>query len=257
MHEAAFDARGSAIRWTDVPGRGPARVFLHGLGSSGTWVWGEVAQDPRLGGHRSLVLDLPGFGHSDRPDDWGYTLDDHAAAVATVCAAAGVRGIDLVGHSLGGDVAVVAAARNPGLVRRLVISEANLDPLPADPHGDRASQRIVAEGEAAFLAGGFERLLSAAPGWAPTLRQASPLAFFRSARGLIEGTTPTMRELFYGLAVPGTFINGEVGEPLRDADGMRAAGIRLETVPRAGHMIMEDEPGAYVEAVARGLAFEG
>ena len=145
------------------------------------------------------------------------------------------------------------AARNPGLAGRLVISEANLDPLPASAIGDRASQRIVAQGEAAFLAGGYDRLLAEAPTWRPTLRLASPVAFFRSARGLIEGTSPTMRELFYGLAIPRTFISGELGEPLRDAEGMVASGVRLERVPGAGHMIMEDDLEAYVVAVARGL----
>ena len=254
MRQVAFDGRGSMVRWTDVPGRLPARVFLHGLGSTGPWVFGEVAVDPRLGGHRSLVIDLPGFGLSDRPDDWGYTLEDHAAAVATVSAAAGVETIDLVGHSLGGDIAVVVAARWPGLVGRLVISEANLDPLPASATGARASQRIVAQGEGAFLAGGYERLLAEEPGWRPTLRLASPVAFFRSARGLIEGTSPTMRELLCGLSIPRTFISGELGEPLRDAEGLVASGVRLERVPGAGHMIMEDDLQAYVEAVARGLA---
>lgn len=257
MHELEFDGDGSMVRWTDTPGRSPARVFLHGLGSSGTWVFGEIVFDHRLGGHRSIVIDLPGFGHSDRPEDWDYTLDDHAAVVAMVCAAAGVTGIDLVGHSLGGDVAVIVAARKPGLVARLVISEANLDPLPADLDGVRASQRIVAQGEPAFLDGGYEQLLVDAPSWRPTLRQASPIAFFRSARGLIAGTTPTMRALFYGLPIPRWFISGELGEPFLDVEGVRAAGIRRTVVPGAGHMIMEDQPGGYVEALVEALAFEG
>jgi pimeloyl-ACP methyl ester carboxylesterase len=256
MREVAFDRDGSMVRWMDLPGRLPARVFVHGLGSTGAWVFGEVAPDPRLGGHRSIVIDLPGFGLSDRPGDWGYRLDDHAGAVAAACAAAGVAEVDLIGHSLGGDVAVVVAARQPGLVRRLVISEANLDPLPATASGERASQRIAAQGEAAFLADGYEQLLADWPTWRPTLRLASPIAVFRSARGLVDGTSPTMRELFYRLEIPRTFISGGEGEPLRDPEGMVASGVRLEVIAGAGHMVMDDDLDGYVSAVARALGLD-
>ncbi|MBI2780575.1 MAG: alpha/beta hydrolase [Chloroflexi bacterium] len=253
MHEVEFDGHGSVVRWAEIPGRSPARVFVHGLGSSGTWVYGDVALDPRLGGHRSLVVDLPGYGHSDRPVDWSYSLEDHAGVIAAICAARGLAGIDLVGHSLGGDISIIVTARNPGLVGRLVISEANLDPLPASPHGDRESQRIVAQGEGAFVAHGYAALQGAAPRWAPTLRLASPTAIFRSARSLLAGTTPTTRELFYAAPMPRTFLHGDRGEPLLDVEGLLASGVRVGTIPNAGHMVMEDAPEAYADALAKAL----
>ena len=256
MPEVAFDARGSMLRWMEVPGRTPARVFLHGLGGTGAAILGGSALDPRLGGHRTLVVDLPGHGLSDRPGDWEYSLDGHAAAVARACEAAGITGIDLVGHSLGADIAIVVAARNPGLVGRLVISEANLDPLPADPEGARFSQRIVAQGEAAFVERGYAAILASVPGWAPTLRLCDARAVFRSARGLIAGTTPTMRELFYGIEIPRMFIVGERGEPLLDRDGLQASGARVVVIPDAGHMMMGDQPDAFVAALAGGLEVE-
>ena len=92
MSQTEFDMRGSFIRWSDLPGRLPARVFIHGLGGTGWAAFGHIAGQPALGGHRSLVIDLPGHGLSDRPLEWGYSLDDHASAVAMVCAAAGVEG---------------------------------------------------------------------------------------------------------------------------------------------------------------------
>ena len=253
MHEVAFDERGSMVRWTEVPGPQPARVFLHGLGGTGAAIFGDIAGDARLGRRRTLVVDLPGHGLSDRPRDWDYSLDGHAAAVARACEAAGVSRIDLVGHSLGADIAVVVAARNPGLVARLVISEANLDPLPPAPDAPRFSQRIVHAGETAFVEHGYSDILATVPGWAPTLRVCDPVAVFRSARGLIAGTTPTMRELFYSLPIPRTFIRGEQGEPLLDEAGLQASGARLEVIPGAGHMMMVDQPEAFVAALARAL----
>jgi pimeloyl-ACP methyl ester carboxylesterase len=251
-HETAFDQRGSRVRWTERPGPLPARVFVHGLGGNGEAILGAIAEDPALGRHRSILIDLPGHGASDRPEDFSYSLDAHARAVAAVCAATGLETVDLVGHSLGADISIVIAYRYPGLVRRLVISEANLDPLPASNDG-RASQAIRLQPEAEFVTTGYERLISGNPGWAGTLRECSPLAVHRSAVWLTTGTTPTMREMLVALTIPRTFIHGDRGEPLLDARGLRRAGVEVTTIPDAGHMMMFDNPAAFVAAVAAGI----
>ncbi|MEO5703767.1 MAG: alpha/beta hydrolase [Candidatus Limnocylindrales bacterium] len=253
MLETSFDGHGSLIRWVDIRGDLPARVFIHGLGGNGEAILGAVARHPSISGHRSILVDLPGHGATDRPSDFSYSLDAHAAAVVAVCRAAGVEGVDLVGHSLGADISVVLAARNPGLVRRMVISEGNLDPLPPSPSG-RASQAIALQQEEEFVAGGYQRLMDENPGWAPTLRRCSPLAIHRSSVGLITGTTPTMRALLVAVAVPRTFIKGAHGEPLLDEAGLEAAGVHVVTIQDAGHMMMFDNPPAFVDALAVGLA---
>jgi pimeloyl-ACP methyl ester carboxylesterase len=155
VDSVAFDSAGSMVRWSDLPGRLPARVFVHGMGGLGWARFGHVVGRPALGGHRSLVVDLPGHGLSDRPADFGYILDDHASVIAKVCEAAGLDSIDLVGHSLGGDIAVVVAGRYPELLGRLVMAEANLDPLPRSPTAGRFSQRIAAHDEEDFIARGL------------------------------------------------------------------------------------------------------
>jgi len=252
MRETPFDARGSMVRWTERSGSPPARVLIHGLGGNGEAILGALADGPALGGHRALLVDLPGHGASDRPDDFSYSLEAHAAAVAAVCRAAGLAEVDIVGHSLGADIAIVVAYRKPGLVQHLVISEANLDPLPA-ALGARGSQAIRLQTEADFVAGGYDELLAANPAWAATLRACSALAVHRSAVGLTTGTNPTMREMFTSMTMPRTFIHGDRGEPLLDAEGLRAAGIRVVTIPNAGHMMMFDNPTAFAAAVADGL----
>ena len=246
MSQTELDELGSFIRWSDLPGRLPVRVFIHGLGGTGSAAFGHVAGDPALGGHRSLVIDLPGHGLSDRPPDWGYSLDDHASAVAMVCSAAGVEGIDLVGHSLGGDIAVTVAGRNPGLVRRLVIAEANLDPLPRSATAGRMSQRIAAQAEEVFVATGFRECLESNPGWAPTLRLCDPVAVYRSAVGLVTGTRPTMRDVLTALTIKRTFVRGDRGEPLADAEGLAAADVDVVTIADAGHLMMDEIGRAHV-----------
>jgi pimeloyl-ACP methyl ester carboxylesterase len=253
MRELAFGVDGSMVRWLDTPGREPARVYLHGLAGTAFAAFGEVAGHPRIAGHRTLLIDLPGHGHSDRPADWSYTLDAFADVVAAVIEAAGLRGVDLVGHSMGGSIAIVLAARRPDLVGRLVVAEANLDPLPPDPAG-LGSQRISFQTEAAFVAGGFAAMLDANPGWRTTARLCDSLAIHRSAVGTVTGSVPTMRELLLALRIPRTFIRGDRGETLVAAETLQAAGVRTMVIRDAGHVMMADATEAFVDALAAALA---
>ena len=63
-----------------------------------------------------------------------------------------------------------------------------------------------------------------------------------------------MREMFVGMTIPRTFMHGDRGEPLLDADGLRRSGVNVVTIPNAGHMVMFDNPVAYLAAVVAGLA---
>src|SRR5690349_1641089 len=100
---------GSTIRWSELAGDEPARVFVHGLGSTAVGHFLEIAADPRLGGHRSLLIDLLGFGLSDRPQDFDYSIEGHALAIAAALDHAGLADVDLVGHSLGGSTSILLA----------------------------------------------------------------------------------------------------------------------------------------------------
>ena len=100
--------------------RGVPVVLLHGLPASGR-VWGATFD--RLGtSHRLLVPDLLGFGGSPRPAA-GYTLADHAGAVAETMRSAGLDGTPAVvaGHSFGTLVALALARHHPRLVGALVL----------------------------------------------------------------------------------------------------------------------------------------
>jgi pimeloyl-ACP methyl ester carboxylesterase len=126
------------------------------------------------------------------------------------------------------------------------------DPLPRSTSG-RFSQRIATQSEEEFVATGYQEILDTVPGWAWMLRLCDPRAVHRSAVGLITGTRPTMREMLLAARIPRTFIRGEQGEPLVDAEGLQTAGVRVVTIPDAGHMMMADQPEAFVAAVASAL----
>src|SRR4051812_12818431 len=96
---------GRQIRVRSWPGRGRPLVLLHGLLDDSTG-WSRLAHDTA---RPCLAVDLPGFGGSDLPTR--PRIDAYADDVAMALGRMRLDGCTLVGHSLGGAVAVAIADR--------------------------------------------------------------------------------------------------------------------------------------------------
>jgi pimeloyl-ACP methyl ester carboxylesterase len=102
---------GARIRYRRE-GAGSPVVLIHGLGAS-LEAWDLTT--PALADRHTVVrFDFPGFGLSDPLPD-AYTAEGAADAVAAIAAALGVGRAALVGTSLGGGIATLAAGRAPNL----------------------------------------------------------------------------------------------------------------------------------------------
>ncbi|MEV0846367.1 alpha/beta hydrolase [Streptomyces sp. NPDC049954] len=253
MRDAVVTPGGDRMRWVELPGQEPSRVYVHGLGASSPAYFTESAVNPLLAGRRSLLVDLLGHGISDRPAGFRYTLEDHADALAAALTSAGVTGGEVVGHSMGGSVAIVLAARHPHLVSRLVLVDANLDPVPAAT-ATGGSGHIASFTEEEFLDHGWQEVRDqAGPHWWATMRLTGREALHRSATHLARGTVPTMRELLLDLKIPRTFLLPEVDGPLPGTDALTEAGVRVVAIPDCGHNIMLDNPEGFARATATAL----
>ncbi|MFB7391908.1 MULTISPECIES: alpha/beta fold hydrolase [unclassified Streptomyces] len=252
MRELFLAGQRAYIRWIDLPGAGdgPVRVFVHGLGCTSASDFAHIAAHPALGGGRALLVDLLGYGLSDRPAAFDYRMESQAEAVGAVLDHLGLRGVDLVGHSMGGAVAIHLAAGRPELVARLVVAEPNLY-----GGGGVFSSPVAAQDEDAFVAEGFARMVAGVDraDYAARLRLADPRAVHRSAVALVEGSTPAPGDLLAGLAIPRTYLVGELSLPDPDAEKAAGFGLPVIGIPGAGHNLMLDNPDGFARALARAL----
>jgi magnesium chelatase accessory protein len=120
FEEKSLDARGSRLRYL-VAGEGEALVLVHGLGgAAANW----VALVPLLlPGRRLIVPELPGHGGSS-PLPAAPSLSPYADRLGLLLEHEGVAPAAVVGHSLGGAIALRLAMRRPEAVSALVLAAA-------------------------------------------------------------------------------------------------------------------------------------
>jgi len=243
-------------------GSGPRTALLiHGSGMSArSWV---NQLHGRLAALRMIAVDLPGHGESDSIP--AASVEEYADIVGDALVALDCGPVVVVGHSLGGSIAIALAARRPALVRGLVLI-ASCVRLPLI---DSVGERLVA-----YLPGPLRRLLffsmarralfapDAVPGAIATamrdLRACRPetlAADVRAARAM-DLTEPAA-----ALDVPALVLTGERDRLTTPALAERLSALirrsRLSIVDGVGHMLPLEAPerinreiAAFVESLA-------
>jgi pimeloyl-ACP methyl ester carboxylesterase len=141
---AEVDSEGIRVHYESY-GRGKeAVVFIHGWTCELTFWRGQA---PLYEKRRSLLIDLPGHGRSEKPDV-AYTQERFARAVEAVMKHAGVEKAVLVGHSMGGPVILNCLRQFPAKIRGVVLVDAF---FPAAPKDAAEREKQLAQG-ASFAA---------------------------------------------------------------------------------------------------------
>lgn len=255
-----FETEGRTLHYLDH-GSGPPLVLLHGMACCWQW-WLECV--PELAAHhRVLAVDLPGFGQSD-PLPPPASMDTHAAMVHRLLDHLGLAATTVVGHSMGGLVAIAMATAQPDRVERLALVGSGGVPM-----SERHLRRVLkilrlahrgltrpavlralarsARARAVLLRGALHdpRSLSpelarevvpllGAPGFLPAITASA--AAVRAARPELIGT-PTL--LVWG--------EHDRFAPLHTAEAMHRLlpDSRLAVIPGVGHTPMVEAPGEF------------
>jgi len=260
-----------------MAGRGPAVVLIHGITSSGR-TWERVV--PALAKHHTVIApDLLGHGESAKPRG-DYSLGAYASGVRDLLVALDVPRATVVGHSLGGGIAMQLSYQFPERVERLVLvdsgglgrevnlmlraatlpgSEYVLPLLCAAPLRDAARAVGRALGAVGLTPGAD--LQGMAEGFASLAAVDARRAFLHTARSIIDltGQRVSARDrLYLAEGMPTLIVWGERDPMIPVAHGRAAhaamPGSRLEVFEHAGHFPFNDDPVRFAELLGDFIA---
>jgi pimeloyl-ACP methyl ester carboxylesterase len=259
-----------------IAGSGPALLLIHGIGDNST-TWNSV--QAKLAQRFTVIApDLLGHGRSDKPRA-DYSVAAYANGMRDLLSVLDIERVTIVGHSLGGGVAMQFAYQFPHLVDRLILVSSGgvtkdvnfVLRLASLPMGSEAlavlrlplllpavqlAGRIVGKAIGTTALGhdlpNMLRVLNDLP--EPT----ASAAFSRTLRAVVDwrGQIVTMLDRCYLTeAIPVQIIwgNRDVVVPVRHAHMAHAAmpGSRLEIFEHSGHFPFHDDPARFIDVVQR------
>jgi pimeloyl-ACP methyl ester carboxylesterase len=257
-------------------GDGLPVLLLHGVPTS-SYLWRDVQRDLEHA-HRTFAPDLVGLGSSERPSSGRYDFASQAALLLSLLDSLGLDRVAVVGHDVGGGVAVHLASLAPSRVAALVLVDSPLHadtwPVPAiralaaPVLGELQGglMRLVPDAGARYLASQLSRGLRASELSARAAAQyAAPLLSADGSRGLlalIRAADPAAVEAAFDLVradPPPTLVLWAEGDVwFSPAVGRRIAGdvpgASYVEVADAGHFLPEDRPERVAEELAGFLA---
>ena len=252
-------------------------ILIHGLSSyMGFWEY----QIPHLAErHRVLALDLPGYGASSRPDA-PCTPPWYAGVVGDWMDTLGIGRATLMGHSMGGQIAMTYALAHPARVGRMILSApAGFESFQLgaaawtrsywnESRALHATEAVVRANFTTLVFNrtdeGVERLIQerVRMGKTPEFGGTS-VAVARSIVGMLdypvrdrlgELTMPVL--IVFGTddhMIPNPIFNGGTTRSVAEAGMSRIPNATLVMVPGAGHTVHHDAPDTFNAAVDRFL----
>ena len=241
-------------------GAGPPLVLLHGFGGS-TYDFEEFVLAPLAKSHRAIAVDLFGFGWSERSDDFDYGWTLWSNELAGTLDALGVERASVAGHSMGGAVAAVFAARHPARVDRLVLADAFYPPEPGEvPLVFRSLQQPVL-GEILLGLVGDPSVPGSSTAYRERARPTYRIAGTR--RGWLryvrdQGKRGELAAAYPAIAAPTLVLHGTADDSVPYAAMERATpairNARIVGIPDGGHFLLRDTPDVFVRETEGFLA---
>ncbi|MGY1824502.1 alpha/beta fold hydrolase [Geodermatophilus sp. SYSU D00079] len=243
-----------------TPGR-PGLVLVHGGAAHSGW-WDHVA--PLLETHRVVAPDLSGHGDSDRRDTYGTA--QWAREVLAVAAAEGLSRPVVLGHSMGGWVALTAGVEHGDAVAGVAVIDSPLDRQPPEEQDLRQQPRVHRVHPDLDAAVARFRTLPAQDVYLPHVREHVARGSLRAVEGGwtwkfdpgFFGSRPLVRQLLPRLAAPAALFRCEHGlvttEMAAEMAALVPGGLPVVDLPEAGHHPMLDQPLALLAGIRTLLA---
>lgn len=245
-------------------GEGEPLFILHGLlGSSDNW----VSLGKQFAENYSVIIpDLRNHGQSPHSDLWDYAA--MAEDVHVLAENLGLNKVNIIGHSMGGKVAMQIADAYPGFVKKLVVADISpkqypvqhrtildglsnikLEELSGRREADEQLSKAVPElGVRQFLLKNLERVSGKDFQWKLNLAVIN-----EQIANVGVATFPSSQ-----VSVPALFINGAKSQYLAEGDADEISkyftNAQFATIENAGHWLHAEQPQAFLDKVMAFLA---
>jgi pimeloyl-ACP methyl ester carboxylesterase len=268
---AFLEVDGARLHYSDR-GAGRPVVLLHGNAVTGADYNTSGVAERLVGTYRVIIVDRPGFGHSDRPRDRTWTAAEQADLIHTALQRLGVGPAVVVGHSWGTLVALALAERHTAGTAGLVLLSGYYFPVP------RLDALLVAPAALPMLGDILRYTISPVFGWLtmPLMKRAmfapaplterfkreystalalrpSQLRATASDGALMVSDAKGLSARYGGLAMPVAIVAGSGDKVVSPDHAERLRGAvpqgTLRIVEGPGHMVHHVATGQVVEAV--------
>ena len=250
------------------PSDGPSVIFLHGGGQT-RHSWGTALDAASARGLHAITVDLRGHGDSDWAPDGDYSSQSFVADLERFCEAIGFDKFTLIGHSMGGRNSMAFAGSNAQKLEKLVIVDIGPD---LDPKGSgRITQELIDVPEEfdsfedLYTHQSKQNKFCSEPVLRRRLTYASKklpdgkygwrydLEIREQRRNNAGPKQPDLWANLPGIECPVLIVRGSETDTLalETAEKMLEAlpNGRLIHVDKAAHMVFEDNPADFIEAL--------
>jgi pimeloyl-ACP methyl ester carboxylesterase len=260
-HFAPFD--GIKVHYESYGVGSEALVFIHGWTCDLTFWRGQA---PVYRNRRSLLIDLPGHGQSDKPKV-AYPMEFFARGIEAVLRDAGVDHAILVGHSLGGPIAYSFLRLFPEQAEALVLVDATISTASEDP-AFPAAQQAVFQQRAEHLSGatGLQNFLASVNAMfsaktPPSLRDLIRTKMLATPEYVRVAAVTSPSEVYPATRgekfdLPALAIQAAQKGTEERAAAMRTIlpKLRLEKWVGSGHFLMMEDPARFNQSLLKFLA---
>ena len=220
-------------------------ICLHGLGCSSE-TFRDVWEYPDFDAYSILCPDLPGFGESDAPTEFSYSMEDHALVCSEILSKHRFDRLHLVGHSMGGAIGLLLPDSTLASVDSFANVEGNLNSEDC-VFGSRRASAVPFE---RFVSDVLPEFRQSSETWQRNgLDSTSEIGFYKSAKSLVEWSdSGDLLRAFQELSCRKTYIYGEQNGDHPTVDSVQ--GITRLEISAAGHFAMNDNPDDFYKGLA-------
>lgn len=237
---------GVTLRYLDTGAGDPPILFIHGWCCNNTFWRDQVPHFSKK--HRVVAADLRGHGESDKPDQ-DYTIEGFVDDVAWLINELKLEKPIVIGHSMGGTIALNLARKHRELTSAIVLVDSPIYPLP------EATQALAEQTYAALktpayqgVAAGFVRMVMFNADSPPILVEeiisgmsSAPQRVMHTA---LASTVASESILSGPISVPALFIRAATQIASEDGLRERYPGMGVITVPGTAHFVQMEQPAA-------------